>query len=230
MKEALFYTIDCAEWKQLEEQGCVTAIEEVALVYGMSYRGFRTMHLPLDVRYGRRFCFASRRSAMQQCGLWDALQYENIKRTKDSAGKGDVFEGIKCVLMRPPAPEKFAYYENYFRNTGRILHPVFVDAEKNIVSGYIAYLLAKQYNHTIEVCQVFSSLPVQKIICGKMVVQQGQNYVPVEEESELEIYGLDATVSEGEVLWLRMENRICFLQIDRIEYATGKVLQCDAKE
>lgn len=198
-------------------------VEALSLVFGMTHNGFRHMCLPMDIEDRGHVCFLADREVHLEGTMQEELQYMPL----EDIIVPDGMEGIRKGRMREPAPEKYAYYENYYLNTKKLCHPIIVDSRMHIVSGYVSYLLVQKYGAEAKVCRISQELPVQKIVKCALTERENGNFRVIAERGNRWIYGLEAPVMPGEILLVRTEQEEQYLCVEDIEYVTGKELLRD---
>ncbi|MCM1025080.1 MAG: hypothetical protein NC432_01510 [Roseburia sp.] len=117
-----------------------------------------------------------------------------------------------------PKPEKLKYYEKYFLEEGRFASAVVVDEAWNIRTGYVTYLLAKQYGVRPRILQIRSSSPLIKAVRGRYVRYRNWKWDFVSEKSGIWLYGLKEPVVPGDILRVESTKGTACIQVESLEY------------
>lgn len=125
---------------------------------------------------------------------------------------------INVSGMSMPRPEKLRYYEKYFLEEGRFAGAVVVDEAWNIRTGYVTYLLAKQYGVRPRILQIRASSPLIKAVRGRYVRYKDWKWDFVSAKSGIWIYGLKEPVIPGDILRVESAKGTACIQVESLEY------------
>lgn len=134
---------------------------------------------------------------------------------------------IDCSGMTEPRPEKYKYYEDYYKETGCVPHDILIDENNRIVDGYISLLLTNKYRKNMSSWQkpyihrVNSSVPHKKIVIGHHV-NVSESDVSIRGPQYFKwIYNRKEPVVLGDILKVDTKKGDAYMVVEQIKYIAG---------
>lgn len=119
--------------------------------------------------------------------------------------------------------EKFKYYEDYYKRTGKLAHDIIVNEQCEIVDGYISYFLARKYDLSPDIFRCVNGAPVRKIVQGRHVARQDdEKWKIISDKFYSWVYTLRKPVVPGDILQVWTKKGLAHMQVDSVHYVTGK--------
>lgn len=213
---AIYLNIDPSEEEANEE--LIRRIDRLLLDYGVEYTGIGNIYRASDPADRDRMIYAARRALRSADWMEGKLtgfmimNQTNVCRTEE----------ILLDYMEPPRPEKLAYYEEYYRSSGRLAHGIVVDENRQLRDGYTSCLLSRKYGIQPDICEALSDQPVKKVVAGRHVVRDGDAWKIKTKKRYSWLYAPEAPVVPGDILEVSAKQEPAFMRVDSIIYATGK--------
>lgn len=138
------------------------------------------------------------------------------------------FSDIDCSGMVEPKSEKYMYYEDYFKKTGRMAHNILIDENNQIVDGYVSLLIADKHKDNMkkwqnpEIYKVNALVPHAKVVIGRHVDMSGTDIIIKEPQYFAWIYNKKEPVVPGDVLKVNTRKGEAYMVVEKIKYIAGK--------
>lgn len=129
---------------------------------------------------------------------------------------------IRTDHMTLPRSEKLHYYENFYKTTGKLVHPIVIDEENRLRDGYISYLLARKYGEQIDILKVTSRQSIAKIVIGRHVYRVDGEYRIKCNKYYRWLYDLGHAVVPGDILRVETKKGKAYMCVEKIDYLIGK--------
>lgn len=213
---APFLNIKVENWRDNER--LIQKIDNLLLQCGLKYSGVMNIYIPMDSKKRDDVAFNAIK-ALHHCE-WLKGIIANVCITQEV----NVCELSDVIThnMSQPKKEKFEYYERYFKQTNQLPHAILVDEDKVIRDGYITYLLAQKYNVKANVMNVVLGMPICKIVYGRHVEKDNNNFVLKNDKTYIWKYNLKEPVVPDDILEVSTAIGNAFIRVDKIDYVTGK--------
>ena len=134
---------------------------------------------------------------------------------------------IDCSGMTEPRPEKYKYYEDYYKRTGELPHDILIDENNCIMDGYITWLLANKYQNDMGMQWKFnihkadSTIPHAKIVVGRHVNVSESDITIRGPQYFKWIYNKKELVVPGDILKVDTRKGDAYMVVEAIRYIAG---------
>lgn len=195
---------------------------------GMRYFTGRTIYKPEDADRRDDIMYDARK-LLSQCE-WIDNTYVTVFVIDDIINISS--SDIDCSGMSEPNSEKYKYYEDYFKKTGRMAHNILIDENNRIVDGYISLLLADKYKDSMkkwqnpEIFKVNAAVPHAKVVFGRHVNVCGADITIRGPQYFAWIYDRREPVIPGDILKVDTKKGEAYMVVEKIKYIAGKK-NCD---
>lgn len=134
---------------------------------------------------------------------------------------------IDCSGMTEPRPEKYKYYEDYYKRTGELSHDILIDENNCIMDGYITWLLANKYQNDMGMQWKFnihkadSTIPHAKIVVGRHVNVSESDITIRGPQYFKWVYNKKEPVVPGDILKVDTRKGDVYMVVEAIRYIAG---------
>ena len=214
MNELLQVYLD-ADQNQLEI--IISQIDNLLIKYGWRYLGFENFYGPVEA-HDRDDTIVRACNALRHAS-WLKL-FHPFTVIGNEIRVCDI-DKLCTEHMVKPSEERYKYYENYYLKTNELPHAIIVDENRNLVDGYISYLLAKKYTVHPDIMEKWSDQPIRKIVLGRHVRKVIDGYQIKCNKVFVWIYNIKDPVVKGDLLQVHTRKGLDYIVVDSVSYVTG---------
>ena len=218
MNEGLALYLDLDRNELEENEKFIQRIDRLLLQYGIKYSGIMNLYLPVNPKDRDHAVFTACKVLRETDWLKGILSHILMAHQIRVCS----LDKILTDYMAEPGKKKFQYYEDYYRESGHLAHGIIIDENRQLRDGYISYLLALRYGIDTDVCEAFSNQPTRKLVCGRHVRFDENEWKFISDKSYRWVYTLKKPVVPGDILQVRTKYGLAYMCVERIEYVTGR--------
>lgn len=217
MKDTLTVYLD-AKVERTEFDNVIKKLDALLLEKGWRYIGFSNVYVPVVEK-----------TAEMTCG--DAVNAiknaEWLKKYNPQVMIG-TWTNVCCLNeihvgnMSFPKKRKLDKYRDYYTSKHKFAHAIVVDENNYLRDGYTTYIIANEEGAQADIIRIDSSVKFKKVVIGRHVVFDGENYVISSDKAYRWRCELDDPVVPGDILLANTKLGKRFMKVERISYVTGK--------
>ncbi len=129
---------------------------------------------------------------------------------------------IHVGKMTFPGVEKLKKYREYYEKEHKFAHAIVVDENNYIRDGYTTYIIANELGVKAEVVRVDSSIPHKKVVIGRHVTFDGENYCINSSMAYRWFCKVDEAVVPGDILLANTQFGKRYMIVEKIDYVVGE--------
>ena len=192
-------------------------MDVMLLEKGWRYSGFRNVYIPKTGEKSDIICD-------------DAVNaIKNAEWLKKYKPKIQVLTNVTACSLKDihvgnmvfPNKDKLSKYRDYHTTKQKFAHAIVVDENNNLRDGYTTYIIANEEGVEADIIRIDSSVKFKKVVIGKHVVFDGENYVISSDKIYRWYYELDMPVIPGDILLADTKLGKRFMIVERISYVAG---------
>lgn len=223
MNEGMYVYLNFDKLPMEDEEKILERVDAILLKNHIRYSGFQNLYVPENKMNRDSDIYMGRQALLEDEILGKAVTNLPVATITNACP----LENIQVKEMSRPLDKKYARYEAYFKETGRLAHPIVVDEHGRLRDGYISYLLAKQYELTdirVSVMEAMASQPIYKVVTGRHVVhaKDDDGFEIKSQRLYNWVCNIREAVVPGDVLLVGTRRGTELMRVDRIDMRTGK--------
>lgn len=218
MNEGFALYLNTNEKEELNKEMLLSKIRNLLENFGVRYSKSGNVYIPVHNNRRDHVVFTVMKLLNEISWLKKGKAYLKILNKENCCPLGYV----KVDHMTEPEKKKFLYYEEYYKNTGKLAHELVIDEKRQLRDGYISYLLAVKYGLMPKVYEAFACQPQKKIVCGRHVEKMDGEWKIKSDKTYCWVYNLVDPVVPGDILEVYTRRGTAYMRVEEIKYVTGK--------